>query len=120
MVKQSSYALVLQGNLNTRPILVDNAVKVVTRNLVSDFFVMSLKNEFFSKTGIVELMNQAVALIGRDGDLGSDLAYRWAKVGYPILIGSRNLEQSSLTDQQINVRLAIEALEDITILQSVA
>ena len=52
--------------------------------------------------------------------MGSALAYRWAKVGYPILIGSRNLEQSSLTDQQINVRLAIEAQEDITILQSVA
>ncbi len=52
--------------------------------------------------------------------MGSTLAYRWVKVGYPILIGSRNLEQSSLTDQQINVRLAIEALEDITILQSVA
>ena len=52
--------------------------------------------------------------------MGSALAYRWAKVGYPILIGSRNLEQSSLTDQQINVRLGIEALEDITILQSVA
>ena len=52
--------------------------------------------------------------------MGSALAYRWVKAGYPILIGSRNLEQSSLTDQQINVRLAIEALEDITILQSVA
>ena len=52
--------------------------------------------------------------------MGSALAYRWAKVGNPILIGSRNLEQSSLTDQQINVRLGIKALEDITILQSVA
>ena len=52
--------------------------------------------------------------------MGSALAYRWVKVGYPILIGSRNLEQSSLTDQQINVRRGIEALEDITILQSVA
>ena len=52
--------------------------------------------------------------------MGSALAYRWVKVGYPILIGSRNLEQSSLTDRQINVRLGIEATEDITILQSVA
>ena len=52
--------------------------------------------------------------------MGSALAYRWVKVGYPILIGSRNLEQSSLTDQQINVRLGIETLEDITIPQLVA
>ena len=52
--------------------------------------------------------------------MGSALAHRLVKVGYPILIGSRNLAQSSLTDQQINVGLGIEALEDITILQSVA
>ena len=61
MVEQTTYAWFVQGNLNTRPILVDNAVKVVTRIWYRTFFVMSLKNEFFPKTGIVELMNQAVA-----------------------------------------------------------
>ena len=74
MVEQSTYAWFVQGNLNARPILVNYAVKVVTRIWYRTFFVMSLKNEFFSKTGIVELMNQVVDLIVRDGDLGSALA----------------------------------------------
>ena len=52
--------------------------------------------------------------------MGSALAYRWAKVGNPILIGSRNLEQFSQTDQQIIVRQGIEPLEDIMNLQSVS
>ena len=61
MVEQTTYARFVQGNLNTKSILVDNAVKVVTRIWYRTYFVMSLKNEFFLKTGIVELMNQAVA-----------------------------------------------------------
>ena len=31
MVEQTTYARFVQGNLNTKSILVDNAVKVVTR-----------------------------------------------------------------------------------------
>ena len=31
MVEQTTYAWFVQGNLNTKSILVDNAVKVVTR-----------------------------------------------------------------------------------------
>ena len=60
--------------VNTKSISVNNTVKVVTRIWYRTYLVMSLKNEFFSKTGIVELINQAVDLIVRDGDLGSALA----------------------------------------------
>ena len=47
MVEQTTYAWFVQGNLNTKSILVDNAVKVVTWIWYWTFFVMSLKNEFF-------------------------------------------------------------------------
>ena len=30
-----------------------------------------------------------LAIIGGTGDLGTGLARRWAKAGYPIIIGSR-------------------------------
>ena len=54
MVEQTSYAWFVQGDLNTRQILVDNAVKVVTSIWYRTFFVMSLKNEFFKR---LELLN---------------------------------------------------------------
>ena len=54
MVEQTTYAWFVQGNLNTKSILVDYAVKVVDQDLVSDFFCVDLKNEFFQR---LELLN---------------------------------------------------------------
>ncbi|HAA92213.1 MAG TPA: NADPH-dependent F420 reductase, partial [Rhodospirillaceae bacterium] len=34
----------------------------------------------------------SIAIIGGTGDLGSGLGLRWAKAGYPVIIGSRSKE----------------------------
>lgn len=34
-----------------------------------------------------------IAVIGGTGDLGGGLAWRWARAGYPVVIGSRNAEK---------------------------
>ena len=33
-----------------------------------------------------------ISVLGGTGDLGGGLAYRWAKAGYPVIIGSRKEE----------------------------
>ena len=35
-----------------------------------------------------------IAIIGGTGDLGGGLARRWAKAGYPVIIGSRAKEKA--------------------------
>jgi NADPH-dependent F420 reductase len=37
----------------------------------------------------------SIAVIGGTGDLGSGLALRWAKAGYPVVIGSRSAENAA-------------------------
>ena len=37
---------------------------------------------------------EAIAIIGGTGKEGKGLAYRWAKAGYPVIIGSRNEEKA--------------------------
>lgn len=38
--------------------------------------------------------NEAIAILGGTGDLGTGLAIRWAKAGHRIVIGSRTLEKA--------------------------
>lgn len=38
--------------------------------------------------------NEAIAILGGTGDLGTGLAIRWAKAGHKIIIGSRTLEKA--------------------------
>lgn len=42
-----------------------------------------------------------VALLGGTGKEGKGLAYRWAKAGYPVLIGSRSVEKAEAVAQEI-------------------
>lgn len=37
---------------------------------------------------------ERIAVIGGSGDLGSGLALRWARAGYPVIIGSRTAEKA--------------------------
>ncbi len=46
-----------------------------------------------------------IAILGGTGKEGPGLALRWASVGYPILIGSRQLEKAQATAAEINTRL---------------
>lgn len=46
-----------------------------------------------------------LAILGGTGKEGPGLALRWASVGYPILIGSRQLEKAQATAAELNERL---------------
>ena len=42
-----------------------------------------------------------IAILGGTGKEGKGLAYRWAKAGYQVLIGSRNSERAVTTASEI-------------------
>jgi NADPH-dependent F420 reductase len=46
-----------------------------------------------------------LAIIGGTGNVGPGLAYRWAKAGYHVIIGSRTLEKAKLAATEVNERL---------------
>lgn len=46
-----------------------------------------------------------LAILGGTGKEGPGLALRWAAVGYPVLIGSRQLEKAQATAADLNQRL---------------
>ena len=50
-----------------------------------------------------------IAILGGTGNEGKGLAYRWAKAGYRVLIGSRTPEKAQATAQEILERLGGEA-----------
>lgn len=45
-----------------------------------------------------------VAVLGGTGDLGSGLARRWARAGYPLVIGSRGAEKAEAAAAELNTR----------------
>jgi NADPH-dependent F420 reductase len=47
-------------------------------------------------------MFTTIAILGGTGKEGKGLAYRWAKAGYRVLIGSRLLEKAQAAAQQLN------------------
>ena len=50
-----------------------------------------------------------IAILGGTGKEGKSLAYRWAKAGYRVLIGSRTPEKAQATAQELLKRLGGEA-----------
>jgi NADPH-dependent F420 reductase len=55
-----------------------------------------------------------IAVLGGTGKEGKGLSYRWAKAGYRILIGSRNLEKAKAAAQEILVLLGGNAFVEGT------
>ncbi|HSQ25831.1 MAG TPA: NADPH-dependent F420 reductase [Anaerolineales bacterium] len=51
-----------------------------------------------------------LAILGGTGKEGPGLALRWASVGYPILIGSRQLEKAQATAAELNAHLGQESV----------
>ncbi len=45
-----------------------------------------------------------VAVLGGTGDLGSGLARRWARAGYPLVIGSRTADKAEAAAAELNQR----------------
>jgi 8-hydroxy-5-deazaflavin:NADPH oxidoreductase len=48
---------------------------------------------------------KTIAVIGGTGKEGKGLAYRWAKAGYRVLIGSRSVEKANAAAEELNSRL---------------
>jgi hypothetical protein len=46
-----------------------------------------------------------IAILGGTGKEGKGLAYRWARAGYRVIIGSRQLEKAQATAQELNAKL---------------
>jgi len=53
---------------------------------------------------------KTVAVLGGTGKEGKGLAYRWAKAGIPVIIGSRNMEKAKEAAQELNQKLSISTL----------
>ena len=51
------------------------------------------------------MSNLRIAVIGGTGDLGTGLAYRWAKAGFAILIGSRTQEKADQAKADLSARV---------------
>ncbi len=51
-----------------------------------------------------------LAILGGTGKEGPGLALRWAKAGYPIIIGSRQAEKALSTAQELNARLGLDSI----------
>ena len=47
-------------------------------------------------------MGQRIAIIGGTGKEGKGLAYRWAKAGHEVVIGSRSLEKAQIASDEVN------------------
>jgi 8-hydroxy-5-deazaflavin:NADPH oxidoreductase len=52
------------------------------------------------------MSNQRIAIIGGTGDQGKGLALRWARAGFEIIIGSRDLERARTATAEMRAMLA--------------
>jgi NADPH-dependent F420 reductase len=63
---------------------------------------------------------QKIAIVGGTGKEGKGLAYRWAKAGYQVIIGSRTVEKANLVASEISLLLptaAVTGVENLTAVQ---
>jgi NADPH-dependent F420 reductase len=51
-----------------------------------------------------------IAIVGGTGKQGPGLAYRWAKAGYHVIVGSRDREKAEATAAKLNERLGRDAV----------
>lgn len=58
---------------------------------------------------------EKIAIIGGTGKEGQGLAYRWAKAGYPVIIGSRNREKADAAKTAIMELLTSSGVKDFWI-----
>ena len=58
---------------------------------------------------------EIIAIIGGTGKEGKGLAYRWAKAGYPVIIGSRSEEKAQAAVNELKELLSISQASDTSI-----
>lgn len=54
-----------------------------------------------------------LAILGGTGKEGPGLAMRWAYAGYPIIIGSRQLEKAQTTADELNEKLGVDTIRGL-------
>jgi hypothetical protein len=62
------------------------------------------------KDGNVNNEKPLIEVVGGTGELGKGLALRWARAGYPLVIGSRLAEKAHQTAKQANSVLGLETI----------
>ncbi len=62
----------------------------------------------------------SIAILGGTGNLGYALAWRWARVGYPVFIGSRTDEKAKTAALKLNARVGAETVHGGTHAQAVS
>jgi NADPH-dependent F420 reductase len=55
------------------------------------------------------MSKKTIAVLGGTGNLGHALAWRWARAGYPVIIGSRTAEKAAAAAAQINARTGLQS-----------
>ena len=58
---------------------------------------------------------EVIAIIGGTGKEGKGLAYRWAKAGYPVIIGSRSEEKAQAAVTELKGLLSDSEASDAAI-----
>lgn len=56
------------------------------------------------------MTKETIAVLGGTGDEGPGLALRWAKAGYPVIIGSRQAEKAENTAVDLNAELGADLI----------
>lgn len=51
-----------------------------------------------------------LAILGGTGKEGSGLAWRWARAGYPVIIGSRSAERAAQAAAELNAQLGLDTV----------
>jgi NADPH-dependent F420 reductase len=54
-----------------------------------------------------------LAILGGTGNEGKGLAYRWAKAGYPVIIGSRTPDKAVKVAQELNQKLGRDVIRGL-------
>ena len=54
-----------------------------------------------------------IAILGGTGKEGPGLALRWGSAGYPIIIGSRQLEKAETTAAELNAKLNVNTVRGL-------
>lgn len=55
----------------------------------------------------------SIAVLGGTGKEGKGLAYRWARAGYKVFIGSRDAEKASMAAKELNEMLVEQSVEGL-------
>jgi NADPH-dependent F420 reductase len=57
------------------------------------------------------VQRQTIAVLGGSGNEGSGLALRWAKAGYPVIVGSRSADKAQAAAAELNQLLGTASLQ---------